>query len=129
MVTRGEARPSQFSSAAATLLVAYLLVLQGLALGVTSGRNTGGLAANAICFNKASTPIGDNQSPARPARHGDICCVFHVALGGATGVSPFIGELPATGYRLVNRGFDSTDVRRNAATPPLGSRAPPSFMI
>lgn len=130
MIPRGEARPSQISSAAATLLVAYLLVLQGLALGVTSGRTTGGLFTASICFNKAAAPLGDNPAtPARPARHGDACCVFHVAFGTAGAASPFVGEPPAALNLDVQRGFDMAAVPHDAATPPLGSRAPPSVLI
>lgn len=129
MNARSEVRNWQFGSTAVTLLVAYLLVLQGFAVGVSGGgRSASGLFADAICFSKASGPLsGDPSAPARRARHGDVCCVVHCAsLGGATAVSPFVGEAPPSlSYVEAKLAFDETVLRAEAATPPLGSRAPP----
>ncbi|MBG0802293.1 MAG: DUF2946 family protein [Methylocystis silviterrae] len=128
MSARSEVKTSQFSSTAVTLLVAYLFVLQGLAVGVSFSGRGSGLFANTICFSKASGPLsGDPATPARPARHGDVCCVVHCAsLGGATAASPFIGETPpAASYSTIGLAFDETSRLPEASTPPLGSRAPP----
>jgi hypothetical protein len=130
MSARSETENWRFGSTAVTLLVAYLLVLQGFAVNVSgAGRAAPGLFANAICFSKA-TPRSDNPAtPARPARHGDVCCVVHCApLGGAT-ASPFTGETsPTSSYETIKLAFDETFLAAEAATPPLGSRAPPSMI-
>lgn len=131
MSARGEIKTWHYGSTAVTLLVAYLLVLQGFAVGVSvSGR--AGLFANSICFSKSSAPLsGDPASPARPARQGgDVCCVAHCAsLGGATAASPFVGaEPPAGSYSTITLAFDQSFLRPKAATPPLGSRAPPTLI-
>lgn len=129
MSGRSEVRTWQCGSTAVTLLVAYLLVLQGFAIGVSfSGRNSG-LFANAICFDKSSGPLsGDPATPARPARQGgDACCVVHCAsLGGATAASAFVGEtLPPASFSTIELAFDEKSLSPKASTPPLGSRAPP----
>lgn len=129
MSARNEARNLRLGSTAATLLVAYLLVLQGFAVGVAGGgRGATGLFANAICFSKTSSRLaGDPATPARPARQGDVCCVAHFApLGGGPAASPFTGETPpSASYATIKLAFDETLLRAEAATPPLGSRAPP----
>ncbi|WP_292531005.1 hypothetical protein [Methylocystis sp.] len=129
MSTRSEVKTWQYGSTAVTLLVAYLLVLQGFAIGVSSSGRASGLFANAICFNKSSGPLsGDPATPARPARQGgDVCCVAHCApLGGATAASAFVGEAhPPASYSTIKLAFDATSISSEASTPPLGSRAPP----
>lgn len=130
MNPRSEARSWQFGPTAVTLLVAYLLVLQGLAVGVSSGVRGAGLFADAICLSKSSGPLDNN--PAAPARHSrhDGCCVFHSASpGGAATPSPFVGEPPPSlSYIEIKLAFDGTQLRSDAATPPLGSRAPPALI-
>ena len=128
MSARSEIKTSQYGSTAVALLVAYLFVLQGLAVGVSFSGRGSGLFASTICFSKASGPLsGDPATPARPARHGDVCCVVHCAsLGGATAASPFIGETPpVASYSTIGLAFDETSPVPEASTPPLGSRAPP----
>ncbi|MGJ0395097.1 MAG: DUF2946 family protein [Methylocystis sp.] len=129
MSGRSDVKTWQCGSTAVTLLVAYLLALQGFAIGVSfSGRNSG-LFASAICFNKSSGPLsGDPATPARPARQGgDVCCVAHCAsFGGATAASAFVGEpRPPASYSTIKLAFDETSLSPEASTPPLGSRAPP----
>ncbi len=128
MSARGEIKTWQFGSTAVTLLVAYLLVLQGLAIGVSFSGGASGLFANAVCFDKSSGPLsGDPATPARPTRHGDVCCIVHCAsLGGATAASSFVGEtFPSASYSTLKLAFDETALFPEASTPPLGSRAPP----
>ncbi|MGD9539864.1 DUF2946 family protein [Methylocystis sp.] len=130
MSGRSEVRTWQCGSTAVTLLVAYLLVLQGFAIGVSFSGRSSSLFASAICFNKSSGPLsGDPATPARPARQGgDVCCVVHCAsLGGATAASAFVGEPrpPAAAFSTIKLAFDETSLFPEASTPPLGSRAPP----
>lgn len=123
-------RTRHFGSTAATLLVAYLLVLQGIAAGVVTSARGSALFADAICLSKSSGPLDGPAAPIRPARHGDACCVIHCAsIGGATAPSPFIGETPpALTYVEAKLAFDHALPNTEAATPPLGSRAPPSLI-
>jgi hypothetical protein len=128
MIARTDKR-WELGPTALTLLVAYLLVLQGIAVGVASGqRSTSGLYANSTCFSRSANSLdGDPSTPARPARHGDICCVFHCAGFGATGpVSSFVVETPPASFAEIKLAFDERGAIAETATPPLGSRAPPA---
>ncbi|CAJ0883712.1 hypothetical protein AMST5_03457 [freshwater sediment metagenome] len=132
-MTLSSERKRHFGSTAATLLVAYLLILQGLAAGAVTSARGSALFADAICLNKASGPADDGApgAPIRPSRHGDAaCCVFHCAsLGGAAAPSPFVGETPpALSYIEARLAFDHALSGSEAATPPLGSRAPPALI-
>lgn len=117
---------------AAALLLAYLLVLQSIAFGVSTSARGAALFSGQICLSKTSGPLGggDPATPARPVRHADTCCVFHSAgFGAATTPSPFVGEPPpALSYVEVRLAYDEAGIRADPATPPLGSRAPPSFV-
>ncbi len=129
MIMRRE-KTWHFGSTAATLLAAYMLVLQGVAGGIVGTAKFGGvgLFGNAICFNKAETPL-DRSTPARPGRqHSDACCVFHCSsFGGGTASNAFWDETPVrvgkTQARLLS---NETGVRLRRSTLPVGSRAPPS---
>lgn len=117
-----------FGSTAATLLVAYLLILQGLAAGTVTSARGAALFADAICQSKASGALdGAPGAPIRTSRHGDACCVVQMAsFGGATAPSPFVGETPpALSYVEARLAFGHALPNAEAATPPLGSRAPP----
>lgn len=124
-------RTRHFGTTAATLLVAYLLILQGIAAGAVTSARGAALFADAICLSKASNPLdGAPGAPMRPTRHGDACCVVHMAgFGGATAPSPFVGEIPPPlTYVEARLAFDHGAPRTEAATPPLGSRAPPALI-
>jgi hypothetical protein len=127
----GEKR-RHFSSTAATLLAAYLLLLQGLAAGAVTSARGAALFSDSICLSKSSGPAENAPgAPIRPSRHGDsACCVFHCAsMGGATAPSPFVGETPpALSYLEARLAFDHALSGSEAATPPLGSRAPPALI-
>lgn len=126
----GSEKRWHFGSSAATLLVAYLLILQGISAGVVTSARGAALFADAICLSKSAGPIGGTGAPIRPSRHGDVCCVVHCAsLGGATAPSPFVGETPpALSYVEARLAFERALPNVGAATPPLGSRAPPALI-
>lgn len=131
MNPRGETKTSQLGPAAATLLLAYLLVLQSLVVGVATSARGAALFSDTICLSKASGPLdGGSAPPGRPARHGDSCCVFHcAAFGSAAAPSPFVGEAPPSlSYVEIKPVYDRSVLLSEAATPPLGSRAPPALV-
>jgi hypothetical protein len=120
-----------FGSTAATLLVAYLLILQGIAAGAVTSARGAALFADAICQSKAVGALdGAPGAPIRPTRHGDACCVVHMAaFGGATAPSPFVGETPpALTFVAARVAYEHAPHNTEAATPPLGSRAPPALI-
>lgn len=124
-------RTRQFGSTAATLLVAYLFLLQGIAAGAVTSARGSALFADAICLSKSAGPLGGAPgAPIRTSRHGDACCVIHCAsLGGAASPSPFVGETPpALSYIEARLAFEHALSGSEAATPPLGSRAPPALI-
>lgn len=113
----------------ASLFVAYMLVLQSLALGfVAPGAFRGRLFASEICLS--GTPAAEEQSsPAQGnpsgGHLGDQCCVYHHAGAGGP---------PAQGVELQRSAFydariewltPSQRVRTLWPTLPVGSRAPP----
>jgi hypothetical protein len=121
-------RNRHFGSTAATLLVTYLLILQGIAAGAVSSARGAALFADAICLSKSGGGLdGAPGAPVRHGRHGDACCVVHMAsFGGAAAPSPFIGEIPpALTYVEARLAFSHALPHGDASTPPLGSRAPP----
>jgi hypothetical protein len=122
----------QFGSTTASLLVAYLLVLQGFGVGFSIGSRTGqvGLFASAICQNsdkqRADTVPG---LPAPSRGHADKCCVFH--FSGA-GVAPayVAGTTPtSSGFALAAWTAEKTREPSHRSTLPVGSRAPPSIYL
>lgn len=124
-------RNGQFGSTAATLLVAYLFILQGLAAGVVTSSRGEGLFADSICLSKGSGPLdGGTGGPIRSSRHGDACCVVHCAsLGGATAPASITADTPPTlSYVSAKLAFAQGLSGSEPATPPLGSRAPPTLI-
>jgi hypothetical protein len=119
----------QFSTAPATLLAAYLLVLQGFAVGVAFGfvPGTSGLFAGSICFSKGSGPNGsDPASPAGSPHRGDVCCILHCSGMGDATVSGFqFTNPPPQALAEILRPFSPQESHSRPSTFPLGSRAPP----
>ncbi len=128
MTPRGD-KIWQFRPAAATLLAAYLLVLQGLTGGLTGAARYGGIGlfGSSICFNKSETPL-DRSIPARPSRHSDACCVFHCGDGGGGGTATaFWDETPDTVGKTQARQLALVaSAPQRQSTPPVGARAPPA---
>jgi hypothetical protein len=127
-VKRNANKTWQFGPASATLLVAYLLVLQGLAVGFTVGAKSG-LFAGSICLSKGSgSSKADPAAPGRQSHNSaDVCCVLHCSGMGDATAAAFTAQTPP--LRLVAERltpFSAQDGLARTATPPLGSRAPPS---
>ena len=119
----------QFGPTAATLLVAYLLVLQGIAVGVGSSARaaSAGLFANGVCLTKSEAPGGDPAVPARAGHRFDICCVFHSAdLGSAAPPQAPGAVAPPRTFTDLRPATDRSAEVAVVATPPLGARAPPA---
>lgn len=122
----------QFGPRAATLFVAYLLVLQGMAVGVASGARpiSAGLFQDSICLTKSIPSGGNPAAPAAPGHRSDVCCVFHCS-GLAFGAPPaFVGApAPVRAYADLSPAADLSGLPATTATPPLGSRAPPPVVL
>jgi hypothetical protein len=129
---RGKAlRNRQFGTAATTLLVAYLLVLQGFA--VSFAAQAKGVAnasyGSSICLGAESGGnIGVPTAPTRRMSHGDACCVFHCDGFGAP--AAFLADEPLL---VVHSGAQPAVALADHFAPrltfPLGSRAPPELLI
>ena len=120
----------QFGPASATLLVAYLLVLQGLAVGFAVGARSG-LFAGPICLSNGANPsTTDSSAPARPSHNSaDVCCVLHCSgMGDATAAGFSWQSPPPLRVAETLRPTYAQVGPTRAATPPLGSRAPPSLI-
>jgi hypothetical protein len=119
----------QFNTAPATLLAAYLLVLQGIALGFAVGVSPGssGLFSGSICFSRGGAPSQANPSaPARSSHQSDVCCVIHCSgFGDATVAGPVSPMPPIQSIAEILTPFSVQHGFGRPATPPLGSRAPP----
>jgi len=130
-MTRGTEKLRQFGPTAATLLVAYLLVLQGLAAGfATSGRAaSSGLFGNSICLTTPeSARDGEPAAPARSASHRDSCCVSHCSGMGVAPEPGYAGETPRSSVGVgVTPPLDHLVALAPPRSSPLGSRAPPAI--
>lgn len=126
-MNRAEFRQERNGRAALSLLLVYLLVLQGVFAGIASAAPNTGPLADAICLSKPSVPFdGSPGVPARHVRH-DGCCAFHAAgAGGGSAEPSFADEAPVfSSSAAPRRAYDLSQLRASAATPPIGSRAPP----
>lgn len=119
-------------STTATLLVAYMLVLQGLVVGIALGPQSGraGLVANAICATKGETvPGGEPALPGRSRSHADHCCVVHCSGAGVPPGSAWEEPPARVAHREVAWSGAAMDAFSPRPTLPVGSRAPPISII
>ena len=120
-----------FGARTAPLFVAYLFVLQSLAVGLVSpvaALRAGGFAS-AACIQSSEEPAPGVPNAPRPTggQSHDQCCVFH---GAGAGMAP-----PDTAAKLppASHGTPADWPAPALAavslwpTLPVGSRAPPAF--
>jgi hypothetical protein len=120
----------QVGSTTASLLVASLLVLQGLLIGfATNLRGEAGVSANSICLTKGDAQPGDPSAPAPRRVHGDQCCVFHCSGGGVPPASSWEEALLRISHAQDAWSGDETDALLPWPTLPVGSRAPPISIL
>jgi hypothetical protein len=118
-------RLRQMRPRAATLLAAYMLVLQGLALGFANGATSG---YGQVCLTGARTAERNAPAtPSRPSPHSDLCCVVHCSgLDGAALAAAFGGDSPRLASHRDAPSLAANEPPRSVrAMFPLGSRAPP----
>jgi len=124
-------RTWQLGSTTASLLVASLLVLQGLMIGLATNLRAGesGLSANSICVTKGDAqPGGDPAAPAPRRAHGDQCCVFHCS-GGVPAASSWEEALVRISHAQDALSGDARGAFSAWPTLPVGSRAPPISIL
>jgi hypothetical protein len=120
----------QVGTTTASLLVASLLVLQGLVIGfATNLRGESGLSANSICVTKGDAQPGDPSAPAPSRAHGDHCCFFHCSGGGLPAASSWEEALVRISHAQDAWSGDETDAFSPRPTLPVGSRAPPISIL
>jgi hypothetical protein len=131
-VTQQNDKSWQYGQTAATLLVAYLLVLQGLAAGLAVGARAGQSAfGGAVCVTSRTAGAEQrSQGPRAPAHSMDACCVQHCigldggVAGGFVGLDPPRSPLASVLTPL----RESLHVERLARLP-VGARAPPAIAV
>ena len=120
----------QVGSTTASLLVASLLVLQGLVIGFAINlRGESALSANSICVTKGDAQAGDPSTPAPRRAHADECCVFHCSGGGVPPASSWEEALARISHAQDAWSGDETDAFSPRPTLPVGSRAPPISIL
>jgi hypothetical protein len=129
MINRTE-KTWQFGSTTASLLVAYLLVLQGFAVGYSISSRTGqiGLFASAICLSGEKAK--NENTPGLPAQsrgHADKCCVFHFSGAGVPPANLWGTGAPPSAYAQTAWAAETESDFSHRPTLPVGSRAPPSI--
>jgi len=129
MITARPPKTWQVGSTTASLLVASLLVLQGLVIGFASIRGEAGLSANSICVTKGDARAGDPSAPAPRRAHGDQCCVFHCSGGGVPPTSSWEEALARISHAQDAWSGEETDAFAPRPTLPVGSRAPPISIL
>jgi hypothetical protein len=129
MITARPLKTWQVGSTTASLLVASLLVLQGLVIGFAINlRGESGLSANSICVTKGDAQAGDPSAPAPRRAHADQCCVFHCS-GGVPPASSWEEALARISYAQDAWSGEETDAFSPRPTLPVGSRAPPISIL
>ncbi|OBS54053.1 hypothetical protein A8B73_02050 [Methylosinus sp. 3S-1] len=127
-MTQQSDKSRQYGQTAATLLVAYLFVLQGIALGLSIGARAGqGALGGAVCLTARASVDNRSQAP-RPASHGmDACCLQHCSGldGGVVAAGPAY-QAPAAQYASLLSPPRETILLPRREVLPLGARAPPS---
>jgi len=125
MITSAD-RNWRFGPTAMTLLATYMLVLQSLVIGVGAATpGASGLFAKTVCVSKRANPADGPVSPGGGG-HADACCAFHFA--GTNAPPPRVVAL-APPVRVLSAAIAPQERRAapiRVATPPLGSRAPPT---
>ena len=130
MITAGPLKTRQVGSTTASLLVASLLVLQGLALVFAINlRGEAGLSANSICVTKGDAQADDPSAPAPRRAHADQCCVFHCSGGGVPPTSSWEEALARISHAQDAWSGEETDAFSPRQTLPVGSRAPPISIL
>lgn len=118
----------QYGQTAATLFVAYLFVLQGIALGLAIGSRAGlGVPGSAVCLT-ARTAVDNRSEGPRPASHGiDACCLQHCSGldGGVVGAAAAADAPPRLYGSLLTPPLEAGVIPRREILP-LGARGPPS---
>jgi hypothetical protein len=129
MIAASPPKARQVGSTTASLLVASLLVLQGLALVFAINlRGESGLSANSICVTKGDAQAGDPSAPAPRRAHADQCCVFHCS-GGVPPASSWEEALARISHAQDAWSGEETDAFSPRPTLPVGSRAPPISIL
>ena len=120
-------------STAASLLVAYLLVVQGFVTafaGVPLGGGSGAFAAGALCASSTATQAAGGKSlPAQTNRHSEQCCIFHCAGAGAPPVEAEAAAVARSWRLQAVRWADGEASRAPRSLLPVGSRAPPKTVV
>lgn len=129
-MTQQSDKSRQYGQTAATLLVAYLLVLQGLAAGLVVGARAGQNVGSAICLTAKTAADENSQGPRAPAHRIDACCVQHCTgldggvIGGFAELDP--PHSPEAGLLLPLR---ESGGHKRLAQLPVGARAPPVLAV
>jgi hypothetical protein len=131
IVTQQSDKTRQYGQTAATLLVAYLLVLQGLAAGLVVGARAGQNVNSAICLSAKATTVDEgSQGPRAPAHRMDACCLQH-CTGLDGGVLGDFAELdaPRSPEIGVLAPLRESGGHKRLAQLPVGARAPPVLSV
>jgi hypothetical protein len=124
----------RIGATATSLLVAYLLILQGVvvsfaSLGGGAQAAEGGFSGGVFCASeeRAVTPDGKTL-PRRSQRHGETCCLVHCSSAGAP---PSAEMFSPRRPWLAQASYFARAAEPRAPRPllPLGSRAPPARVV
>jgi hypothetical protein len=126
-------RTSQLGSAAASLFVAYMLVLQGVvaSFAFTARMGEASFLANAICLEKTDGQSSRDGSPVAPGpkqSHASSCCVFHCSGAGAPPPSSYADGLERAFHAQIAWTGAEPEALYRWPTLPVGSRAPPHMI-
>ncbi|WP_166141766.1 DUF2946 family protein [Methylosinus sp. RM1] len=131
-MTQQNEKSWQYGQTAATMLVAYLLVLQGLAAGIVVGARAGQtVLGSTICVTARPASVDDgSQGPRAPAHGMDACCVQH-CTGLDGGVLGGFAELdaPPSPKASVLQPLHESGGHKRLAQLPVGARAPPVLVV
>jgi hypothetical protein len=125
----------RIGSTATSLLVAYLLVLQGVAVafaGLGAGQRPaqGGFSASVLCASQDVAVSPDSKTaPMRSQRHGGKCCVIHCSSAGAPPPAAEALSLWRSWRAQASFFAWTAHPRAPRLLLPVGSRAPPEAIV
>lgn len=119
-------------STASSLLVAYLLVLQGVMVALSGlGPAASPIAGNGVlCATQGIAEASkDAGAPLQTHSHKDFCCVLHCSGAGAPPPSTVALAPPNGALHESLRPVGAVAERSPRLLLPVGSRAPPRVLV
>ena len=117
-------------STASSLLVAYLLVLQGVMVAMSGFGALAGPGSGVLCATQGIAEASkDPAAPLETPSHKDLCCVLHCSGANAPPPSALSLAPPSAVVHESARHRGVAAERSPRLLLPVGPRAPPKVLV